>query len=301
MRSPLARQLSTLLLGLALCAPAAADPTKAPPWSLKTPTGDVVNYPADAHGQPTVLLFWPSWCPFSRALQPYVQAIWEDYRDVGVNVWTINIKETGDPVQTMRDRGLSFPLLLDGDSLVYSYGIVRTPWFVVIDGKGNIVYTRPPSPPSPIDVAKAARAALNQLLGPRAVPLPTSYPPPYDLHLRKEQPSRLASDAVSDDEWRSWAQQYLATVPADERVEGQKPRGAIGDGKTAIRVAREVWSEAFGPEQTLQQAPFRAYRRNHLWVVSGTAVAGRLGEGYQFVIQADDGQVVRVRGIAESP
>lgn len=301
MRSPLARTLRALLFGLALCAPAHAEPGKAPPWTLKTPTGELVSYPADAQGQPTVLLFWPSWCPFSRALQPYVQDIWEDYRDAGVKVWTINIKETGDPVQTMRDRGLSFPLLLDGDALVYPYGIARTPWFVVIDGQGSIVYTRPANPPSPVDVAKAARAALNQLLGARAVPLPASYPPPYDLHLRKARPSRLASDAVPDAEWRPWAQQYLAGIAAGARVEGRKPRGPIADGKTAIRVAREIWTEVFGPEQTLEQAPFRAFRRNDLWVVSGTALSGRLGEGYVLVIRAGDGEVVRVRGVSEAP
>ncbi|MFA5940437.1 MAG: TlpA disulfide reductase family protein [Sinimarinibacterium sp.] len=301
MRSPLVRTLCALLCGLALSAPVGAEPSRAPAWTLKTPTGEVVSYPADAQGQPTVLLFWPSWCPFSRALQPYVQDIWEDYRDAGVKVWTINIKETGDPVQTMRDRGLSFPLLLDGDALVYSYGIVRTPWFVVIDGEGSIVYTRPANPPTPIDVAKAARAALNKLLGPRAVPLPASYPPPYDLHLRKAQPSRLATDAVPDTEWRPWAQQYLASVPADERVEGQAPRGPIDNGKSAIAAARAVWTEAFGPEQTLAQAPFRAFRRNNLWVVSGTALSGKLGEGYVLVIEADDGQIVRMRGVSESP
>src|SRR3546814_1904784 len=83
---------------------------------LQTPDGKTVQFPEDARHQPSVLLFWPSWCPYSRALQPYVQDIWNDYRDAGVQVWTINIKETGDAVQAMHDRGLSFPLLLDRKS-----------------------------------------------------------------------------------------------------------------------------------------------------------------------------------------
>src|SRR3546814_8552213 len=142
---------------------------------LQTPDGKTVQFPEDARHHPSVLLFWPSWCPYSRALQPYVQDIWNDYRDAGVQVWTINIKETGDAVQAMHDRGLSFPLLLNGDALIQSYGITRTPWLVVVDGNNRIAYTRPAQEASPVDVAKQVRKPLNELPGPRAVPLPGSY------------------------------------------------------------------------------------------------------------------------------
>lgn len=291
--------LAVLLLGLARTLPVQAEPPIAPGWTLKAPTGETVTYPDDAAGQPTVLLFWPSWCPYSRALQPYVQDIWEDYRETGVKVWTINIMEDGDPLQAMRERELSFPLLLHGDPLIPLYGITRTPWFIVIDGQRRIVYTRPPDAPSPIDVAHDARQALNVLLGPRAVPLPTSYPAPYDLHLREPRPSRLASDAVSDEEWLAWARDYLAGVDPGETVANQTPRGAVAGGKSAIGIARELWAQAYGAEQADLQAPFRAYRRGNLWLVCGMAVSGRLGKGAILVIEADSGRVVRLRGPAE--
>jgi thiol-disulfide isomerase/thioredoxin len=289
--------IAGLLLAALLSLPAQAQ--RAPAWSLKTPVGETVSYPAAAEGQPTVLLFWPSWCPYSRALQPYVQDIWEDYRDAGVKLWTINIKETGDPVATMRERGLSFPLLLRGDALVASYGISRTPWFVVIDGEQNIVYTRPANPPTPIEVAKDARKALNALLGPRAVPLPEHYPPPYDLHLREAQPSRLLSDAADNAEWLPWADFYLANVNANDAVDGVAPRGALADGKAAIAAARELWAEAFGADRAANQAPFRAFRRNQLWLVAGRAYAGQLGEGFIAVLDADSGRVVQLRESAK--
>jgi thiol-disulfide isomerase/thioredoxin len=286
-------------LTLSLAVPAQAEPTQAPAWSLKTPEGKTVSYPADAKGQPTVLLFWPSWCPFSRALQPYVDDIWKDYRGAGVNVWTINILENrgGDPVQAMKDRGLGFPLLLNGDPLIGPYGISRTPWFLVIDGKGRIAYSRPDNVPSPIDVAKKARETLNGLLGARAVPLPASYPPPYDLHLRKPggpQSSRLESAAAPDADWRPWAQRYLESVPADEAVSGIAPQGAVADGKTAIRIARELWTQRWGAEQTAIQAPYRSYRRNNRWLVLGSAKSGQLGQGWVLVLEADSGKVIRL-------
>ncbi|MGB0221489.1 MAG: peroxiredoxin family protein [Sinimarinibacterium flocculans] len=283
---------AALLLTLPAASLAAA---RAPAWTLKTPEGETVSYPADAQGQPTVLLFWPSWCPYSRALQPYVQDIWEDYRDRGVKLWTINIKERGDPVATMRERGLSFPLLLDGDALIDRYGIERTPWFLVADGQQRIVYLRPADPPSPIDVARDARTALNRLLGERAVPLPETWAPPYDLHLREARPSRLLSDAADNAEWLPWADYYLANVDAQQTVADVAPRGALADGRAAIAAARTVWTEVYGAEQAANQAPFRAFRRGQLWLVAGRAYAGRLGEGFITVLHAEDGRVVQLR------
>lgn len=274
----------------------APEPTVAPAWTLKTPTGETVAFPAAAQGRPTVLLFWPSWCPFSRALQPYVQDIWNDYRSAGVNVWTINIKETGDPVQTMKDRGLSFPLLLAGDPLVPDYGISRTPWLVVIDQKNNIVYTRPPNPPSPIDVAKAVRETLNRLLGEHAVPLPASYPKPYDLHLKKaaDLNRKLVAKPIPQDEWGPWLAGVLAAIPAGETRADLAPVGPVPDGKTAIARAREVWTQVYGQELTENEAPYRAYRKDNRWVVAASGTTGRLGDGLILVLEADSGRVVRV-------
>ena len=275
------------------------DGQQAPAFALETPQGEAVNFPAAAQGRPTVLMFWPSWCPFSRALQPYVQAIWQDYRTAGVNVWTINIKEDRDPVAVMQERGLSFPLLVNGDGVARDYGLRYTPWLVVVNGANRIVYTRPPSPPTPVDTAKEVRAVLNGLLGDKAVPLPASYPKPYDLHLKKPEDlgKKLAPRAIPASEWGPWVDRYLAGVSGDETAPGAPARGAVGDGKAAIAVAREVWSAAYGAEQTLTQAPYRSYRKGNRWVVLASGESGaaaRLGEGFICVIEADTGRVLRV-------
>lgn len=268
----------------------------APAWSLSTPEGKVVTYPQDAKGRPTLLLFWPSWCPFSRALQPYVQDIWTDYRDAGVNLWSINVKEDGDPVATMRERGLSFPLLLKGDALMHPYRISRTPWLVVIDGQQRIVYTRPANPPTPIDVAKSARAALNGLLGDKGVPLPTRYAPPYDLHLKKKEDmvDRTAPKPIAESEWQPWVTTYLGAIPALEMRADIAPRGAIAKGKAAIALAKELWARAYGVEAVDAQAPYRAFRKGSRWIVLGQGVDGKLGQGLILVVEADNGQVIRV-------
>lgn len=270
---------------------------QAPAFSLKTPTGETMNFPQDAQGNPTVLMFWPSWCPFSRALQPYVDDIWKDYRATGVKVWTLNIKEDKDPVQVMKDRGLSFPLLLNADEVANRFRLAYTPWLVVVDGGGrNIVYTRPPKPPTPVDTAREVREKLNELLGAKAVPMPASFPKPYDLHLKdpKDLNKKLKAVEVPPGEWGPWVTRYLAAIPEGEKVAGLAPRGPLAKGRDAIAAAKAVWTERYGEEKTLEQAPYRAYRQNNRWVVLGDGLNPRLGEGYVLVIEADSGTVVRV-------
>lgn len=293
--------LSCFGWGLAHAAPTAAElPDEiavAPDFALKTPDGKTVRYPEDAHGQPTVLMFWPSWCPFSRALQPYVQDIWVDYRDRGVSLWTINIKEDGDPIKAMHDRGLSFPLLLEGDAVANEYRVSRTPWLVVMDGKQNILYTRPANPPTPIDVAKRVREVLNGLLGPdKAVPMPTTWAPPYDLHLKKKenQVDRREPVAIPESEWQPWVAKYLDAIPADEKRADLPPRGAVDKGRDAIALAKQLWTQAYGQDLVEQQAPYRAFRRNDRWIVLGQGLERKLGEGLILVVDARSGQVVRM-------
>jgi peroxiredoxin len=273
-----------------------ADARQAPGWSLRSATGQTVDFPQDADGQPTVLLFWPSWCPYSRALQPYVQSIWEDYRDAGVNVWTINIKERGDPVQTMEERGLSFPLLLEGDGLMSAYGIVRTPWLVVIDGANRIVYTRPARPPSPVHVAKQVRATLNELLGDNAVALPTEYPKPYDLHLRSRETrsTPLTGDPAPGEDWNGWARRYLDAFKAGPPPADIPPIRFGEDAPGLLEQSRQRWRARFGAETVEQYRQFRAYRQGRRWVTASVESAGPQGQGLVLVFDADSGQVLHI-------
>ena len=293
----LASGLAALAALTPLSVSAAGAPKQAPGWSLQTPGGETVNFPQDAAGRPTVLLFWPSWCPFIRALQPYVQDIWEDYRDAGVKLWTINIREDGDPVQTMRDRKLSFPLLINGDALMQPYQITRTPWLVVMDAEQNIVYTRPADPPTPIAVAIDVRKALNKMLGDKAVPVPTTFPKPYDLHLKKKSDlvDRTAPKSIPASEWVAWIDRYIGNLPPGEKRDDIAPRGAVQSGKEALALAKTLWEQAYGMDELRAQAPYRAFRRNNYWVVMGQGLDRQLGQGLVLVLEADSGQVIRMQ------
>ena len=295
------------LYPLVTFAPAAPEPrtpgggigTQAPEFSLQTPQGETVAFPPAAKGQPMVLLFWPSWCPYSRALQPYVQSIWEDYRDHGAQVWTINIEETRDPLAVMKERKLSFPVLLAGNTVADQFNVRLMPAVLVIDGNGKIVYVMHEKTISPVEAAKQIRTTLNDLLGDRAVALPSSYPAPYDLHLLSLEALnlRLTPPPLPQSEWEPWVDAYLATLKPGETLASFPPKGAIANGKQAISVARDIWSQKYGVEQTLIQAPYRSYRINSHWVVLGSGETGggtQLGEGFIAVLEVDTGRVVRV-------
>lgn len=279
--------------------PGGAIGSQAPEFSLLTPQGETVAFPAAAKGQPMVLLFWPSWCPYSRALQPYIQTIWEDYRDHGAQVWTINIEETRDPLAVMQERKLSFPVLLSGNTVADQFNVRLMPAVIVIDGQGKIVYVMHEKTISPIEAAKQVRSTLNGLLGDKAVALPTEYPKAYDLHLLSLEALnlRLIPTPLPQSEWEPWMDAYLATLKPGETVASIPPKGAIANGKQAITMAREIWSQKYGVEQTLIQAPYRAYRVNSHWVVLASGETGsstKLGEGFIAVLEVDSGRVVRV-------
>ena len=100
---------------------------------------------------------------------------------------------------------------------------------------------------------------------------------------------------MAESEWKPWVERYLAAIPPDEAVAGMPAKGPIADGKAAIALARELWTATFGADATLNQAPYRSYRKGNRWVVLGQGGSGRLGEGYVLVVEHDSGRVIRLR------
>ena len=172
----------------------------------------------------------------------------------------------------------------------------------MVDGERNTRYTRPPRPDSPIQTAQEVRRTLNELLGPRAVALPAHYPSPEsrgwrpDLvaatpvpELRRQPPVPLPEVL-----WAPWLEDYLAGVGVDEYRPEYGARGPVGDGKQAIAIARELWTQRYGAAAVEREAPYRAYRQDDLWVVLGAPPQRALGEGMVLVIERDSGRVRRL-------
>ena len=129
--------LAVLLCALAAHSALAGD--KAPAFVLENATGDMVSL-SDFRGQPLVLHFWATWCPYCKKLQPGLQALQEDYLDSTLVVVAVSFREDegADPQAALVRRGLSFSTLLSGDDVARMYYVRGTPTTFFIDRGGVI-------------------------------------------------------------------------------------------------------------------------------------------------------------------
>lgn len=70
-------------------------------------------------GRYVVIHFATTWCPFCNAEAPYLEQLYQEYRDRGVEVFIIDVKEDGALVEKAFSRfNFSFPVLLDTEGSV---------------------------------------------------------------------------------------------------------------------------------------------------------------------------------------
>ena len=92
---------------------------EAPEFSLLDLDGNQFSSES-LRGNYVVIHIATTWCPFCNAEAPYLEQLYQDYKDENVQVLIIDVKEPKELVQTkLKDRfDLSFPLLLDTDGAV---------------------------------------------------------------------------------------------------------------------------------------------------------------------------------------
>ncbi len=113
-------------------------------WTGTDFSGAEVEFPAALDGKPTIMVFWATWCPYCRALMPYLGEIQADYGGDRINILTVNIFEDGelDPAEHIAE--LDFPMIAiaEGDSIAEQYSVRFTPGLMIIDGQGSIAWKR---------------------------------------------------------------------------------------------------------------------------------------------------------------
>jgi len=133
---------STLLyaaLGLLLGASVNADKVRiAPDFTLESVSGDSVTLSDVTAGQPVILLFWATWCPYCKALMPHIQSIRLEYGDA-VRVLAVHFRDDkGDPAAFIENAGYDFTVLRNGNEVAGLYDVWGTPGLLVIDRDRNI-------------------------------------------------------------------------------------------------------------------------------------------------------------------
>lgn len=90
----------------------------APAFELKDLKGNN-HSSADFKGKFIIIHFATTWCPFCNAEAPSLELLYNSYRDKGVQVLIIDVKENKDLVaQSFKRFNFSFPVLLDEDGKV---------------------------------------------------------------------------------------------------------------------------------------------------------------------------------------
>jgi hypothetical protein len=108
----------------------------------------------------------------------------------------------------------------------------------------------------------------------------------------------LAADApyFPDRDWQAWSSDFFAALDRDVRVLRIPPRGSVAGERTAMAVARQIWSDEFGREVAETARPYRAFKGSNRWLVTGMGGIERPGDGPVLVLTRDTGAVVMLRG-----
>jgi len=96
---------------------------------------------SDTHGKGVMLNFWATYCEPCEKEMPYMEKLYADYQEKGIEILAVNLGEAKLTVDRFIDKHrLTFPVLHDRKGQVtdlYKIGPMPTTYF--IDPEGNIV------------------------------------------------------------------------------------------------------------------------------------------------------------------
>lgn len=94
--------------------------------------------------KPLYLKFWATWCLDCRRELPNLQRAYEQYQDkIAIYAVNLNINETDEYIRRLQQKhNLTIPILMDNQgSLAGNFKFHGTPFHVLINAQGNVVYT----------------------------------------------------------------------------------------------------------------------------------------------------------------
>jgi peroxiredoxin len=113
---------------------------KAPDFALVDMQGNKHRL-SDYRGQGVFLNFWGTWCPPCKKEMPYINNQYEQFKDKGVQVLSVDIQEPELAVNQYAERlGLNFPIMIDTEKEVMNvYGVDLLPATFLVDKNGKVV------------------------------------------------------------------------------------------------------------------------------------------------------------------
>ena len=133
---------------------------KLPILNLQMADGSALST-QDLLGQPYILHFWATWCPYCKKLQPALQKI----NDMGVKVIAVSFKEDDDatPAKALSNRGYTFKTAVKADTIAEQLGIRGTPTTLFVNKEGNVIWLTNTSNPEDPNLHLKARTLLHSI------------------------------------------------------------------------------------------------------------------------------------------
>lgn len=113
----------------------------APDFALEDIYGNNVRL-SDYFGKnPILLVFSTTWCPHCRTQIPLINDIYSKFREKGLVVLNVDIKEPADRIMSFaKQHRVAYPIVLDPDAEISKqYKVVGVPTNVLIARDGSVV------------------------------------------------------------------------------------------------------------------------------------------------------------------
>ena len=135
---------------------------QAPDFELKTFSGETFKLSDYRGKKPVYLVFWATWCPICKAEIPHIKKIHAQLGDkvemLAINVGFEDTLEKAKHYQ--KEHQLPYAVAFDENTvLTKRYGVVGTPWQIVIDVNGTVRYF---SNNTPVDIADHLDSLLQK-------------------------------------------------------------------------------------------------------------------------------------------
>ena len=129
-------------------------------WTLPSVTGQSITL-SQYKGQPVILVFWATWCPYCKKLLPGIAEMNDKYEHRGLKIIAVNIKEDWKPAVYWKNHDYKFDAVLDGDDIAEMYGVKGTPGVVFIAPSGKVLKVAHFSDPNHPSLEKFAQHFLK--------------------------------------------------------------------------------------------------------------------------------------------
>jgi peroxiredoxin/Cu/Ag efflux protein CusF len=113
----------------------------APDFTLPALTGTNVRL-SDLRGKAVLVNFWATWCVPCRTEMPAIEALYQRYKDRGLDVLAINLDvlSTAGVETFVKEVSVTFPIVLDPSwTVAQLYRVGGLPTTYLIDRGGNVV------------------------------------------------------------------------------------------------------------------------------------------------------------------